>query len=184
MLTAGCHGQQSALSPRGPDAESYAVLAYVMTAGGTAIFLAVMALLAVAILRPGRPRWMRGRAMVIGGGIVFPVVTLTALLVYGLMLTGGTARPFAADALRVEVVGEQFWWRVRYLDRDGRAAFETANEIRIPTGREVALVLTSRDVIHSFWVPSLAGKLDMIPGRVNTLRVQATSAGTYRGQCA
>jgi cytochrome c oxidase subunit 2 len=76
------------------------------------------------------------------------------------------------------VVGEQWWWRVRYPD------FETANEIRVPVGRPVELVLRSADVVHSFWVPVLAGKLDMIPGRANVLRVRADRAGEYRGQCA
>jgi cytochrome c oxidase subunit 2 len=75
-------------------------------------------------------------------------------------------------------VGEQWWWRVRY------AGFETANEIRVPVGRPVVLELKSADVIHSFWVPVLAGKLDMIPGRTNVLRVRADRAGEFRGQCA
>jgi cytochrome c oxidase subunit 2 len=87
-------------------------------------------------------------------------------------------------AVTIEVVAEQWWWRVRYLDARGRRTFETANEIRIPVGRPVELRLATADVIHSFWVPSLAGKLDMIPGRVNTMWVEAEQAGTFRGQCA
>jgi cytochrome c oxidase subunit 2 len=113
----------------------------------------------------------------VGGGIVFPFVTLFALLVYTLV-RASDMHGEDAQALRIEVVGEQWWWRVRY------PGFETANEIRVPVGRPVELVLTSADVIHSFWVPSLAGKLDMIPGRETRLRVRAGKAGEVRGQCA
>ena len=92
--------------------------------------------------------------------------------------------PIEPGALRIEVTGEQWWWRVRYLDAQGAPDFETANEIRIPAGRPVLLELKSADVIHSFWVPSLAGKLDMVPGRTNRLRLLASRPGEYRGQCA
>ncbi|MCK5746921.1 MAG: c-type cytochrome, partial [Oricola sp.] len=81
------------------------------------------------------------------------------------------------------VVGEQWWWRVIYETRGGET-FETANELRIPVGRTVAIELTSADVIHSFWVPAYAGKLDMIPGRTNTLHLEAEKPGLVRGQCA
>ena len=84
---------------------------------------------------------------------------------------------------RITVVGERWWWRVFYTDPEGRK-IETANELRIPAGRPVALELTTNDVIHSFWVPRLAGKLDMIPGRVNVLTVEAREPGISRGQCA
>jgi cytochrome c oxidase subunit 2 len=84
----------------------------------------------------------------------------------------------AVPALRIHITAEQWWWRVRY------PGFETANEIRIPAGQPVELVLSSADVIHSFWVPTLAGKVDMVPGRENRLRVRAERAGEYRGQCA
>jgi cytochrome c oxidase subunit 2 len=88
------------------------------------------------------------------------------------------------DALHIEVTGEQWWWRVHYLDGSRRVDFATANEIRIPAGKPVDLTLRSADVIHSFWVPTLAGKLDMIPGKANRLRIAADLPGTYRGQCA
>jgi cytochrome c oxidase subunit 2 len=94
-----------------------------------------------------------------------------------------TADREAVD-LRIEIVAHQWWWRVHYLDASERVEFATANEVRIPAGRTVELVLKSADVIHSFWVPNLAGKLDMIPGHVNRLRVTAVREGTFRGQCA
>jgi cytochrome c oxidase subunit 2 len=80
----------------------------------------------------------------------------------------------------VDVIGRQYWWEVRYLDR----GVVTANEVHIPAGRAVRLRLTSADVIHSFWVPQLAGKLDLIPGQTNTLWIEADAPGIYRGQCA
>ncbi|MGZ8160860.1 MAG: c-type cytochrome [Methylobacter sp.] len=91
--------------------------------------------------------------------------------------------PTGAGDLKIAVGGEQFWWRVRYLPAGG-SPVETANEIRIPVGRTVAFALTSRDVIHSFWIPGLAGKVDMIPGRTNILVARAAQAGVFRGVCA
>jgi cytochrome c oxidase subunit II len=108
-------------------------------------------------------------------------VVLSGLLAYILTATPGAAED---KPLKIEVVGEQWWWRVRYLDDAGKADFVTANELRIPVGRTVELSLASADVIHSFWVPSLAGKVDMLPGRTNRLRLAAERAGVFRGQCA
>jgi cytochrome c oxidase subunit 2 len=146
----------------------------VLFIGAALIFAAVM-LIAVQALR-GRLRASES-ALILGGGIVFPAVTLLALLVYTLA-RAAQMHPEDPGALRIEVTGEQWWWRVRYAD------FETANEIRLPVGRPVLLELKSADVIHSFWVPALAGKLDMIPGRTTRLRLRADREGTFRGQCA
>jgi cytochrome c oxidase subunit 2 len=100
-----------------------------------------------------------------------------------MVLRAGYAAPPADDTLRVTVTGHQWWWRVVYESPDG-TRFESANEVRIPTGRGTAIDLVGADVIHSFWVPNLAGKVDMIPGRTNTLTLQADRAGISRGQCA
>ena len=184
MLSA-CSRTQSALAPSGPHAGAIETLGWIMFIGGSLIFLLVLVLIAVTIVVPqDRRRWLAHRNTVIAGGIAFPLVVLTALLVYGLFV--GRALTVDADdpALRIEVVGEQWWWRVRYLDGTGETRFVTANEIRIPVGQPVEFILKSADVIHSFWVPSLAGKLDMIPGRVNTYTFSAGQPGTYRGQCA
>ncbi|MFL9824087.1 cytochrome c oxidase subunit II [Rhodoplanes sp. SY1] len=181
-------GVQSALAPAGPHAGGVATLSWIMFVAAGIIFVVVMALLAAAILLPPeRRRWLAGRRVVIAGGIVFPVVVLSALLVYGLALAATLSRPDTSDTLRIQVVGEQFWWRVRYEPDATRASseeFVTANEIHVPTGRPIRFVLTTRDVIHSFWIPSLAGKLDMIPGQTNSLVVSAERPGVYRGQCA
>ncbi|HUE45902.1 MAG TPA: cytochrome c oxidase subunit II [Aestuariivirgaceae bacterium] len=194
MALGGCAGEQSALSAGGPAAAAYALLGNIMYAGATAILALVMGLTAFAILAPPERRaWLARRRTIVAGGIVFPIVTLSVLLVYGYWLlseaewseAGRAAAPGPGyGALAIEVVGEQFWWRVRYLDGDGQTAFESANEIRVPTGRPVRLMLSTADVIHSFWVPSLAGKLDMIPGRTTTLTISADREGLYRGQCA
>ncbi|CAN5762269.1 c-type cytochrome [soil metagenome] len=178
------------MSPAGPFAGSISALGWVLCIGASVIFLGVMGLLAWALARGGAKvgtvRW------VIGGGLVFPLVVLTALFVSSSAI-GGRLQPNGAPpgALIVEVTGKMWWWEVRY--RLGNLAGSApgkvgevvlANEIRIPVGRPVYLGLTTSDVIHSFWVPQLAGKIDMVPGRVNGLLLQADKPGVYRGQCA
>ncbi len=120
----------------------------------------------------------------LGGGAVFPAVVLVGLFFYVMVVLGEIDRPAPAGSITVEVVGRQYWWEVHYYDGAGRYLFETANEIHIPTGPTVRVRLRSADVNHSFWIPRLAGKLDMIPGRTNEFSIQADSSGTYRGQCA
>lgn len=172
---------QSVLSPAGADAEPIATLSWIMFAGGAVIFFSVVILAVLA--HNGSETWRRrlsSDAFIFYGGIVFPTLTLVALLVYGLMLTGARVMATEADALRIEVVGEQWWWRVKYTGTEA----VTANEIRIPVGRQVEIKLSSADVIHSFWTPNLAGKVDLIPGVVNVIRFTAKEPGIYRGQCA
>lgn len=182
---AGCNGIQSALSPQGAEAAQVATLFWIMTWTGAAILLGVMILTGIAIF--GRERWrspLRGEWIVVGGGIVFPSVLLSTLLVAGFLITGAESSSRAGQAsVRIAVVGEQWWWRVVYRTPDGRRV-ESANEIRIPAGERVAFELSAADVIHSLWVPTLAGKLDMIPGRKTVLNVIAREPGVSRGQCA
>lgn len=186
LLPVAAHAQIAALEPAGDLAAQTLSITNVLFIGGGLIFAAVMVVLVLAMLGPARLRTaLSSRRWLIGAGIVFPVTVLTALLVYtfsaaSAMVTGQEA----PAATRIEVTGELWWWRVRYLDEGGNALFETANEIRVPTGAPVQLELVSPNVIHSFWVPALAGKIDMIPGRVNRLQLRAMAPGTYRGQCA
>lgn len=186
VLPAAAHAQIAALEPAGDPAAKTLEITTVLFIGGGLIFAAVMLVLCLAMLGPARLRAaLSRRGWLLGAGIVFPVVVLSALLVYSFgaasaMVTGRQA-PAAG---RIEVAAELWWWRVRYLDENGAALFETANEIRIPAGAPVQLELVSANVIHSFWVPALAGKIDMIPGRVNRMRLQAAAPGSYRGQCA
>jgi cytochrome c oxidase subunit 2 len=185
LFLVGCAGVQSALEPAGVQAAAIHRITWAMFFGGAAIFAGVLALAAFAIFAP--PRWrarLAGRAFVASAGIAFPIVVLTILLVYGLALAGQLVGAASEATLRIAVVGEQWWWRVHYLDADGEIAAASANEVRLPAGTPVEILLTTEDVIHSFWAPTLAGKLDMIPGRVNRLVVEAGRAGVYRGQCA
>jgi cytochrome c oxidase subunit 2 len=185
LVIAGCAGAQSALAPQGPQAEQLARLFWIMTAGGVAVFVIVMIFVAVALYAPARLRErLADDAMVFAGGVIFPVVTLSALLIYNFTLLGrGPEARESGDRIDIRVTGERWWWRVAYVLPDGSKA-ETANELRVPVGRSVDLHLTSADVIHSFWAPSLAGKLDMFPGRETTMRLVADKAGVSRGQCA
>jgi cytochrome c oxidase subunit 2 len=185
-LLGGCSGVQSALAPMGPDAARVWQLGALMTVGAAIVLLIVCAATWIALRGSdqARGRLASDRAIMLGG-VAFPVVTLSALLVYGLWVMQATLAPAAATspALRVAVSGEMWWWRVAYLNGRDNPVLE-ANEIRIPVGRPVEFTLTSPDVIHSFWVPNLSGKLDMIPGRTNVLRLTADRPGVYRGQCA
>ncbi|MET1113853.1 MAG: c-type cytochrome, partial [Comamonas sp.] len=119
-----------------------------------------------------------------GGGVVFPAIVLTALFAFVLPRMPAYKPIPPADALIVTVKAHMWWWEVRYRDPATGADIVTANEIRIPVGRPVYFALTSADVIHSFWVPQLAGKMDMLPGRMQHLLVTAQEPGTWRGQCA
>jgi cytochrome c oxidase subunit II len=183
LLVGGCEGVQSILHPRGPQAEQIATLGWAMFAAAAAIFLLVMALIAFAWFRRPQRDWFGSSRLIVGGGLIFPTVTLTALLIYSIA-PGGLAGRQSAPEHEIEVVGYQWWWEVRYRDGNGDVAFTTANEIRLPTGRPVRTRVSTADVIHSFWLPNLAGKIDMIPGRVNELLLEASEAGTFRGQCA
>lgn len=174
-----------ARGPAGDGAHVIADISQVLFIGATAIFVVVFALVAVALFGSAAARRrLSSPALIVGAGIAFPVVALTALLVYALSTGPSMAGDGAKPAVRIAVKGELWWWRVRYHDASGAVLFDTANDIRIPVGAWVEFELSSDNVIHSFWVPELAGKLDMIPGRVNRLRVRAQTAGTFTGQCA
>ncbi len=177
---------QSVLDARGDAASHILEITWVLFIGGGLIFIVVMALCAVAVAGPAPLKaWLSQRRVVVGAGIVFPVLALTALLVYTFGVAAQMVRAQSQPAAtRIHVTGELWWWRVRYLDADGRTLLETANEIRIPAGQPVDLELASADVVHSFWMPSLAGKLDMLPGHTNRMRLRADAPGVYRGQCA
>jgi cytochrome c oxidase subunit II len=171
------------LDPAGPFAQPLSDLSWLLIAAMAAVLGVVVLFTLLAIFARGRLRRMVGKPwLVVAGGLAFPVVVLSGLLAWSLDVTDKiTERPQAGD-LRIRVTGEMWWWRVHYLEGE-RVLFETANEIRIPVGRPVAFELRSSDVIHAFWIPQLGGKMDMIPGRTNVLRLQADKTGIYRGQC-
>src|SRR5437588_431270 len=120
--------------------------------------------------------------------LIVAAIVWTAVVVLGLSLVSyaGQRTVFAKDekAHTLKIIGHQWWWEVRYEADSPHQSFVTANEIRIPTGQPVKVELESADVIHSFWVPSLTGKMDLITGQKNELQFTAKNAGIYRGQCA
>lgn len=171
--------------PAGPYAGSITALSWILLAMAAAVLLIVLAALYLALFgRPETKAKLGGTKLIWIGGIAFPVIVLTGLLVYGLSLTRHLSDRIEGNELRMRVTGEMWWWRVAYLDGSGREVVQDANELHIPAGRPVVLELQSADVIHSFWVPRLSGKLDMIPGRRNLMRIQADRPGVYGGQCA
>jgi len=154
-----------------------------MAAGAVLIWIGVIAL-AIYVVRaqPNDARESQAKRLILAGAVI-PTVVLAALLAYGLTLLPSTLQRAPENTLRVWVHGEQWWWRVRYQPVDA-PAFVLANEIRLPVGRPVEFVLESDNVIHSFWVPSLAGKMDLIPGRTNRLVLRPVKTGTFAGMCA
>jgi cytochrome c oxidase subunit 2 len=182
LLLTACVGPQSALDPAGHEAEAVSQLFWWMTGAGGVIWLLVMALSLYASQRLGAP-WPARRAarLILVCGAILPTLLLAALLVFGLRLMPELRAP--ADNLRIAVQGEQFWWRLRYELPGGRS-FASANEVRLPVGRRVEFLLEAQDVIHSFWIPALGGKMDMIPGTTNRLVLEPRRTGTFRGVCA
>ncbi|ALN71589.1 cytochrome c oxidase subunit II [Aureimonas sp. AU20] len=191
VLLAACQGPQSTFAPAGLEAERVLGLFWVMLGGAVAIWLFVMAV-SIYATRANSTTFSdkAGNRFILWGGVAFPVVVLTALLVFGLRLMPDFRAP--ADGPRIAVSGERFWWRVHYIapDTPGVAkalsgeGVPSANEIWLPVNRRSELLLGSPDVIHSFWVPNIAGKTDTIPGRVNRLVVEPTRLGTFNGICA
>ena len=122
------------------------------------------------------------RRWIIGGGILLPLGCITVLLAFGIPMGHSMLPlpPAQGEALEIHVTAHQWRWEVRYPE----AGIALRDELHIPAGRPVDIHLSSADVIHSFWVPRLGGKLDAIPGRTHVLRLQADAPGVYRGQCA
>lgn len=179
-----CRQDQSILAPHSSSADSITHLANLLITGGGIVLIIVLAITCIAIVGPTRiRRYLADEKSIVLGGIVFPIATLTPLLLYGYAELGRPPERGGESGLHVTVVGERWWWRLIYTHPDGRT-FESANELRIPVGRPVHLKLRTADVIHSFWVPNLAGKVDMIPGRTNKLTLSANQVGAFRGQCA
>jgi cytochrome c oxidase subunit 2 len=185
LVTASCGRNQSTLKPHSDAAHSIATLWWVLFVGSAIVVAVVTLLVVVAVLRRrgstgGVDRDARGSGLVLVSGAVVPMVVLVALFVYVLSTLDATAQPRGSGGLTVEVVGKQWFWAVRYPAQ----RITTANELHIPVGVPVKVVARTDDVIHSFWVPELNRKIDMIPGRTNTILLRADRPGLYRGQCA
>lgn len=181
----GCTEHLSAVHPAGPAAAAIATLWWVLLAGAVAIFVMVMTLLAMSFRARGRDdpkeeRNLEGR-WIIGLGLVFPGVTLAALLAYGLIIGERLLPRGGANVVEVEAEARQWAWRFTY---PGLGLSASEGVLHIPAGRPVDVHITSLDVIHSFWAPRLAGKLDAVPGHVNILRIEAAAPGDYAGVSA
>ncbi|WP_166254430.1 cytochrome c oxidase subunit II [Marinobacter salicampi] len=185
LLLAGCQGPQSALEPSGPAAGEIALLWWVMFYSAVAIFTLVFALLMYAAFRkPEKRRQISPIKFVVVGGLAFPILVLSILLPLGIGVGSGMDRLTPPETLTVHVTAHQWWWEVAYKGGPNDLDFNSANELYIPVGQPVELILESADVIHSFWLPRLAGKRDMIPGMTNRLVIEADEPGIFRGQCA
>lgn len=187
LVAAGCTGRQSALDPQGlSSAAIYQLILFIMIVCAC-VWLLVMIVLIAAIWRGRRekaaPTSERKMTMVISIAVGATAVVVGIFTLMSFLATRHISAP-PENPLVVQVRGYQFWWEVTYVDPRPDRNFVTANEIHIPIGRPVRFVLLGGDVIHSFWVPNLAGKQDLIPGRTNELTVTANRSGTYRGQCA
>ncbi len=178
---------QSALDTAGPLAEHIARLFWIFVAVSAAVYLLVIGFLVHALRRKREtgeaPRESRAALHAIGAA-----VGATALILVGLALSdffaGRALTRAPADAMRVRVTAHQWWWEIEYLDGTPSERVRTANELHIPVGRPVALELISDDVIHSFWVPSLNGKKDLLPGYTTNLQLIASRPQVFHGECA
>jgi cytochrome c oxidase subunit 2 len=187
----GC-GWQSALETHGAPADTIKHLMLLIIAVCALVWLLVIAILGWALWR-GRPpadnpldldqRTERRMMVSVIAGVAVTVVVITGFTVASFLTTRSLAVASDTD-LTIRVRGLQWWWDVEYADADAQRSFKSANEIHIPVGRNIRIALEGVDVIHSFWVPSLAGKQDLIPGRNNELTIRADRPGIYRGQCA
>ena len=183
----GCGGPYSTLDPAGPSASSAAALWWGMFAFFTLVMLFVIGLWLYAMYRdPGSPGEQETRRLntrlIVGGGLALPLVSIVVLLAFGIP-AGHKMLPWPPEegpAVRIDVRGHQWWWETSYPG----TGIRLVDEVHMPAGVPVDVHLSSSDVIHSFWVPRLAGKLDAIPGHENVLRLLADAPGIYRGQCA
>ena len=186
VLTACSGNPPSMLEPKGPGAARVEALWWPMLWIATGVFVIVCAMLVMAAMRARRSddeldrtevRW--GERFIVIAGVAIPALILTGVFLFTLREMRNLALADDGAELEIEVIGRDWWWEVRYPN-----GAVTANEIHIPVGEPVQLKLTSADVIHSFWVPELQVKTDMLPGTTTESWLQADEPGRYRGQCA
>ncbi|ACI58434.1 cytochrome c oxidase, subunit II [Rhizobium leguminosarum bv. trifolii WSM597] len=188
LFLSGCAGTQSVLNADGPSALALQNLIFLFFAVCGIVFVLVMGVMTWALVRErhapaGQPPIERSMGRIVSGAVVATFVVITFLTAASFYATPSLDRG-KADPPTILVRGQQWWWQFTYLDPDPAKTFQTANELHIPVGTDVRLRLEASDVIHSFWVPNLAGKQDLVPGRENGLTLHASKAGVYRGQCA
>jgi len=172
----------STFSPVGPKSDFTTTAWWILFAVAAFVCVVVIALAVGAVVARRRATVHGGEAkgIVLTFGVVIPALVLAATFALSIVGIAKVAKPSRPAAITIDVVGHQWWWEVRYPD----SGAVTANEIHVPVGTPVELRLTSADVIHSFWVPAVMPKLDLIPGHTNDTWLTVDDAGTYRGQCA
>jgi cytochrome c oxidase subunit II len=186
-----CGGNESALDPAGPQAHRIGALWWYMLVTSAIVWALVVIALLYAAWR-GHRRDAADASDEVNARLKRPVIIATALTVLILLgtlvydiTTGEALASLPRDqALRIKITGHQWWWEVEYMDPVPGNQVTTANEIHIPVGEPVQIIGSSSDVIHSFWVPNLAGKKDLIPGHTTAMWLEADKPGIYRGQCA
>jgi cytochrome c oxidase subunit II len=185
LAAAGC--RYAALDHASPEADAITDLHWLMFWVCGAVFAIVLGFLAAALLRRGRgdtPDRDRRRTAAVAAGTAASVLILLGLLTASVVTGRAVATSTREEALSIEVIGHQWWWEVHYPAPVPIDEVVTANEIHVPVGRTVRFRLSSTDVIHSFWVPNLHGKKDLLPGRITWLSFRALHAGTWAGRCA
>lgn len=184
FAASGCTGELSALQPAGPVAHSVARLWWVMAAGAAVLFTLVVGLFLLTMLCPGFGQTVKPRTWIVLGGLFLPIPVLVALLGYSfaqgerLILVG----KLMGAPVRIEARARMWQWEFFYLDRPGKPT--TVDMLHIPAATPVEVTATSEDVIHSFWIPRVSGKVDAIPGHTPRIRILADAPGTYHGTCA
>jgi cytochrome c oxidase subunit 2 len=189
LCASGCSGVQSSLDPAGPGASSIANLTWWFLGVCVFFFVVTMAALVWAIARRRQPsdddpQTSRRLGLIVAGTAGIVVATLVVLSVSSVVASRGLTSPSGPGAITVDVIGHQWWWEFQYHDVSADETVNSPNELHLPVGVPVVLKAMSRDVIHSFWVPNLHGKRDLVPGMVTHTWIQADRPGTYRGQCA
>lgn len=202
LALAGCRTAESTYNWRGPAAHRIANLSWDMTILFVVITIIMWGLFLFAFYRrrgtltEHEPVEASGGELWIAiGGLAIPLLILTVLFVAGLSLLqafpihgmrNGLSQMQMAQAMKPEIriTGHQWWWTIEYLNDDPSKEFTTANELHLPAGRPVNIEVETSDVMHSFWIPALHGKVDLIPGQANYIRLLASQTGTYTGQCA
>jgi cytochrome c oxidase subunit 2 len=202
LALAGCSSAESIFDAHGPAARSIGGLSWFMTILFLIVSVIMWLLIGYAFYRRSgsllehEPIDAGGGQMWIAvGGITIPLIILTVLFVLGLGLLrdfpihgmhGEAVHAQMAHSMKPEIriTGHQWWWQIEYLNDDPSQQFTTANELHLPTDRPVNIEVRTDDVMHSFWVPALHGKVDLIPGMTNYIRLQASQPGEYTGQCA
>jgi len=203
-LLSGCGGLQSVVNPAGPQSNDISKLWWLMFYVSAAVFVVVIIFLFLALasgrkrnalarkpgdyappdVTPHQEGETKRRNIVVSATVLTVVILFVFLMESFFVGRGLTSELSNKQGVSIEVTGHQWWWEVRYMNVDASSIFTTANEIHMPVGVPVTLTLKASDVIHSFWVPNLHGKKDLIPGKLSTIWLQADRAGVFRGQCA